>query len=57
MDLVISTYGHIDMVINNAGIVSGKNLLDLAEDEVRNVIDTNLLGMFWVRKFKIISNT
>ena len=40
--------GSIDIWVNNAGI-SAKNtpLADLSEDDIRNVIDTNVMGTIW----------
>ncbi len=37
--------GPVQVLINNAGIAIRKPLLDMAEREIRDLIDTNLLGM------------
>ena len=43
-DLANQKFGKIDVVINNAGITLEKMLVDMTFDEIRSVIDTNLLG-------------
>ena len=37
--------GPVEVLINNAGIAIRKPLLELAEEEIRQLVDTNLLGM------------
>lgn len=39
--------GHIDVLINNAGIVSGKEFLDLEPQEIIASFQTNILAHFW----------
>jgi len=42
----------IDILINNAGIVSGKSLLDLSDQEIERTFQVNTLALFWtVRAF------
>jgi 3-oxoacyl-[acyl-carrier protein] reductase len=43
---VISTFGHLDLLVNNAGVQTWKPLLDVTEEEWDLVIDTNLKGCF-----------
>ena len=44
--------GPVDILINNAGIVSGKSLLDLSEQEIERTFQVNTLALFWtVRAF------
>jgi len=44
--------GPIDILINNAGIVSGKSLLDLSDQEIERTFQVNTLALFWtVRAF------
>eukprot|EP01096_Ripella_sp_DP13-Kostka_P017002 TRINITY_DN8542_c0_g1_i1.p1 TRINITY_DN8542_c0_g1~~TRINITY_DN8542_c0_g1_i1.p1 ORF type:complete len:323 (+),score=127.92 TRINITY_DN8542_c0_g1_i1:56-970(+) len=38
----------IDIIINNAGVVSGKSITELTERDIRRTIDVNLLGPMWV---------
>jgi all-trans-retinol dehydrogenase (NAD+) len=44
--------GPIDILINNAGVVSGKNLLDISDAEIERTFQVNTLSLFWtVRAF------
>src|SRR5947209_13262759 len=43
---VISEFGHLDLLVNNAGVQTFKPLLDVTEEEWDLVIDTNLKGCF-----------
>ena len=45
-DKVISDFGHLDLLVNNAGVQTWKPLLDVTEQEWDLVIDTNLKGCF-----------
>lgn len=42
--------GPVDIVINCAGIVTGKKLLDADEDAIRRVYDVNTLALYWVTR-------
>ena len=39
-------YGHIDILINNAGIAPSKALEDMTDDEFINVLNINTVGTF-----------
>jgi len=39
--------GHVDVLVNNAGIVSGKSFLELSEAEIRKTYDVNTLALYW----------
>jgi 3-oxoacyl-[acyl-carrier protein] reductase len=43
---VIATFGHLDLLVNNAGVQTWKPLLDVTEEEWDLVVDTNLKGCF-----------
>lgn len=43
----LSECGPIDILINNAGIVSGKNLLDISDAEIERTFQVNTLSLFW----------
>lgn len=48
----LAANGPIDILINNAGIVSGKNLLDISDEEIERTFQVNTLALFWtVRAF------
>ena len=43
---VISEFGYLDLLVNNAGVQTWKPLLEVTEEEWDLVIDTNLKGYF-----------
>lgn len=47
---IIKEYAYIDILINNAGITADNSIQDMRCDEFRNVIDTNLMGVFNLSK-------
>ena len=47
---VKSEVGAVDILINNAGIVSGQRFLDLPDDKIERTFKVNALGLFWVTK-------
>ena len=40
--------GNVAILINNAGIVNGKPLLESSEEEIQKVMEVNALGYMWV---------
>ncbi len=42
--------GPIDILINNAGIVSGKPLLEVPDDKIEQTFRVNTLALFWTTK-------
>ncbi|KAH8927453.1 retinal short-chain dehydrogenase/reductase [Atractiella rhizophila] len=42
--------GDPTILINNAGVVQGKSLLDLSENEIKKTFDVNVLAHFWTIK-------
>lgn len=46
VDCVEKEFGPIDILVNNAGIGSRKSILDMTEEEYRNVIDVNQVSVF-----------
>jgi all-trans-retinol dehydrogenase (NAD+) len=38
----------VDIVINNAGIVAGKTILEATDEEIERTFDVNALALFWV---------
>ncbi len=47
---VVSEFGRIDILVNNAAMRSLKSILEISEAEWRSVIDTNLTGAFFCCK-------
>ncbi len=45
-----STLGHIDALVNNAGIAQQKLLTDITDDDWRRMLDVNLSGAFYVTR-------
>ncbi|MCE7894010.1 MAG: SDR family oxidoreductase [Myxococcales bacterium] len=42
--------GSIDVLVNNAGIVSGKPFLELTDEEIERTLQVNTLAHFWTAK-------
>lgn len=40
--------GTVDVLVNNAGVVSGKRFLELSEADVRRTFEVNTLALYWV---------
>ncbi len=47
IDKVVSTYGRLDIMVNNAGITRPSRTLDVSEALWNDVIGINLSGVFW----------
>ncbi|KAM0252111.1 hypothetical protein ACHAQJ_007908, partial [Trichoderma viride] len=47
---ITSQVGHPSVIINNAGVVRGKTILDATPADVRFTFDVNALAPFWVIK-------
>jgi 2-deoxy-D-gluconate 3-dehydrogenase len=50
VDGVVADLGRLDIVVNNAGVLSSRPLLDTSDDEWDRVLDTNLRGTFLVTR-------
>ncbi|WP_120003187.1 SDR family oxidoreductase [Nesterenkonia muleiensis] len=42
--------GEIDVLINNAGVVTGKKLLEAQEDEIERTFQVNVHSLYWVTR-------
>ncbi|MDN5878421.1 MAG: SDR family oxidoreductase [Arthrobacter sp.] len=42
--------GEVDVVVNNAGVVSGKRLLDASEEALEATIQVNVMALYWVTR-------
>jgi len=47
---IVKELGHPTIVINNAGVVQGKLITDLTEQDVMQTVGVNLLSHFWTLK-------
>ena len=50
IDKVVLAYGHLDVVVNNAGIWPTTLIENMSDEEWRKVIDVNLTGPFMISK-------
>jgi all-trans-retinol dehydrogenase (NAD+) len=49
---VLATRGPVDILINNAGVVTGKTLLECSDADIERTFQVNALALFWmVRAF------
>ncbi|HRE02729.1 MAG TPA: SDR family NAD(P)-dependent oxidoreductase, partial [Ilumatobacteraceae bacterium] len=46
VETALATFGRLDVLINNAGILHSEPLLTTSTDAFRRVLDVNLLGAF-----------
>lgn len=42
--------GAVDVLVNNAGVVSGQRLLDATEDAIERTMNVNVLALYWVTR-------
>jgi all-trans-retinol dehydrogenase (NAD+) len=47
---VLAEHGPVDILINNAGVVSGKLLLELTEHDIQRTFGVNSLALFWTTR-------
>ena len=47
---VLGAYGAVDVLVNNAGIVSGRSFLELPDAKIEATFAINTLSLFWVTK-------
>ncbi|KAI0068718.1 retinal short-chain dehydrogenase/reductase [Artomyces pyxidatus] len=47
---IVAELGHPTVIINNAGVVQGKLLLDLSPEDVKQTFEVNTLAHFWILK-------
>ena len=42
--------GNVDVLVNNAGVVSGKRLLELSPEDVERTLRVNTAALFWISR-------
>ncbi len=47
---VLDEHGAIDILINNAGVVSGKPLLEIPDEHIERTFAVNTLALFWTTR-------
>lgn len=47
---VLEEDGPVDVLVNNAGVVAGKALLDLTDADIERTIGVNTLALFWTTR-------
>jgi all-trans-retinol dehydrogenase (NAD+) len=47
---ILEAHGGIDVLINNAGIVTGKPLLEASDEEIERTFRINTLALFWTTR-------
>ncbi len=53
-ELVKQEVGNVDILINNAGIVTGKRFLDCPDELIEKTMQVNAMAHFWVSKGYIL---
>jgi len=46
IDVTLSEFGRLDVLVNNAGILKQNNFLDITEEDWDNIFDVNVKGVF-----------
>lgn len=46
VDLAVSAYGRLDILINNAGVIKHRSIAETSVEEFKQVLDVNLVGQF-----------
>lgn len=49
-EAVLKDCGSIDILLNNAGIVSGKALIEASDEDILRTFDVNTLALFWTTR-------
>lgn len=47
---VLAEFGQVDVLVNNAGIVNGKDFLDLSEEDIRRTFEVNTISHYRVTR-------
>jgi len=48
--IVQETIGKVTMIINNAGVVSGKHFINCSDASIQRTFDVNIMAHFWILK-------
>jgi all-trans-retinol dehydrogenase (NAD+) len=47
---VEAEHGPIDVLVNNAGVVSGKKLLEVSDEQIERTMGVNTMALFWTTR-------
>jgi all-trans-retinol dehydrogenase (NAD+) len=47
---ILEEFEHVDVLVNNAGIVIGKPAAEVSYEELRRIVDINMLGVMWMTR-------
>lgn len=47
---IFANHGVPTVIVNNAGVMMGKMLLELKDEEIMKTVSVNLLGQFWIAR-------
>lgn len=53
MRATVAAYGHLDVLINNAGVGTDGDVVELTEEQWQRILDVNLKGVFLCCKYAI----
>ncbi len=49
-EALLAADGPVDVLVNNAGVVSGRSLLETSDEKIEQTMAVNTLSLFWVTK-------
>lgn len=49
-DRIKKDFNPVDILINNAGVVTGKPIVDTRFEDLKKILDTNLMAVIWMTK-------
>jgi NAD(P)-dependent dehydrogenase (short-subunit alcohol dehydrogenase family) len=53
LETAVSRFGHVDALVNNAGIYFSKHFTDYTVDDLRSLISVNIEGFLFITQFTI----
>ncbi|WP_276281887.1 SDR family oxidoreductase [Halorussus caseinilyticus] len=53
VESVVSEFGRLDVLVNNAGMACGESVADLGTDEYRRMMETNVDGVFYATRASV----